>query len=660
MDLNKIKAAATTIRSLSMDGVQKANSGHPGLPMGCAELGAVLYGELLNHYPADPDWINRDRFVLSAGHGSMLLYSLLYLSGYGLKKEDLMNFRQLGSPTPGHPEYGCAKGVETTTGPLGAGFSNAVGMAIAEEMLAARFNTAEHVIFEHYTYVLSGDGCMMEGVTAEAASLAGHLKLGKLIVFYDSNHITIEGPTDLAFSEDVLKRFEGYGWQTLSGDAYDPEGIAALVAEAKKETDRPAIIKLSSVIGKGSFSMEGTHGIHGSPLGEDEIVKTREKLGIPQDRAFYEDPEATAYFSGRKDVWKKAYDSWKEMFSQWAAANPRLKKELDAWYAPGGGAFAKLPFPGFKEGEKIATRNASGKVLNSIAAAVPNLVGGSADLAPSTKTFLDDYGDFSAENRGGRNLHFGVREHGMGGVSNGIDLHGGLRAYCSTFLVFADYMRPAVRLAALMRVPVVFVFTHDSIFVGEDGPTHQPVEHVASLRIIPNLVVLRPADAQETSAAWAIALKRTDGPTALALTRQKLEIFPKHDSQWFSTAEKGAYIVKDSDGTPDAVVVATGSEVGPALQAAEKAAGKKVRVVSMISKELFLEQDDSFKRTVIPEGVKTVVAEAGVAYGWADIAGKPENILSIERFGKSAPGGKAAEHLGLTVEALVKIIEKEG
>ena len=657
MNLKQIEAASLTIRALSMDGVQKANSGHPGLPMGCAELGAVLYGELLNHFPNDPDWINRDRFVLSAGHGSMFLYSLLYLTGYGMKKEDLMNFRQLGSATPGHPEYGCAKGVETTTGPLGAGFSNAVGMAIAEEMMAARFNTDDHKIIDHYTYVLSGDGCMMEGITSEAASLAGHLGLGKLIVFYDSNSITIEGSTDLAFSEDVLARYKAYGWQTLSGDAYNPEELVRLVKEAQQEKGRPTIIRLTSVIGKGSFSMEGSHEVHGAPLGEDELIKTREKLGIPKDEWFYVSPEAEQYFKDRRTAWKERYDAWQQQFAAWAKANPNLKSELDLFFSKNPECFQNLPLPDFKEGDKIATRAASGKVINSIARAVPQLVGGSADLAPSNKTLMDDIGHFFKDDRSGRNLHFGVREHAMGGISNGIALHGGLRPYCGTFLVFADYMRPALRLAAMMGQPVVFVFTHDSIFVGEDGPTHQPIEQLASLRVIPNMVVLRPGDAQETALAWKIALERVEGPTALSLTRQKLEIYPKADKNWQETIRKGAYIVQDCDGAPDVVVVATGSEVGLALQAAGQVSGKKIRVVSMLSKELFMRQDGGFKNSLIPDRTKTVVAEAGVSYGWQDIASSADDVLSIDRFGDSGPGGKVAEHLGLTADALAAKIK---
>lgn len=653
MNTKALEAVAKTIRALSMDGVQKANSGHPGLPMGCAELGALLYGEVMKHNPKDPAWINRDRFILSAGHGSMFLYSLLFLTGYGLTKEDLMNFRQLDSKTPGHPEYGWTAGVETTTGPLGAGLSNAVGMAIAEQMLASRFNTAKRTIIDHYTYVLSGDGCMMEGVTSEAASLAGHLGLGKLIVFYDSNKITIEGSTDLAFTEDVLARYRAYGWQTLSGDMYDLAGTAGLIGEAKAEKAKPTIILLKSVIGKGSPNMAGTHKVHGAPLGEEEVKATRKALGIPEDEAFFIAPEAVSYFDGKKADWSKAYEAWKSSFDAWAQENPELKKEWDAFFAARPD-YAKLPYPQFAEGDKLATRSASGKVLAAIAPAVPNLVGGSADLAPSNNTAMPG-GDFSKTDRKGRTLHFGVREHAMGGIVNGMALHG-FRPFCATFLVFADYMRPTVRLAALMELPIIYIFTHDSIYVGEDGPTHEPIEHIASLRIIPHVVVLRPADAQETALAWQMALEHANGPTVLALTRQNLAVFPKADADWKKTARKGAYLVKDCAGKPDVVVVATGSEVELALKAAALVQDKKIRIVSMISRELFQKQDKAFREGLVPGGVRTVVAEAGVRSGWEGIASSETDILSIDSFGKSGKAEAVAKSFGFTPENLASLI----
>lgn len=656
MDTNALQAVATTVRTLSIDGVQKANSGHPGMPMGCAETGAILYGEILKHYNGEPGWINRDRFVLSAGHGSMWLYSLLFLSGYDMSLEDLRQFRQLGSKTAGHPEYGYAEGIETTTGPLGAGFSNAVGMAVAEQMLAARYNTDKHTIIDHYTYALSGDGCMMEGITSEAASFAGHQKLGKLIVFYDSNHITIEGSTDLAFSEDVLMRYKAYGWQTLEVDAYNFDEIKKAVDEAKADAKRPSIILLKSVIGKGAHSMEGSHETHGAPLGEEEIKATRKKLGTPVDQDFYIDEKATAYFEEKRKVWKEAYEKWLSDYNGWAVANPKLKEQLEKSLDPHASYHDSLNLPEFKKGDKIATRAASGKVLQSIADTVETLVGGSADLAPSNKTAMPKHGDFSPEDRRGRTLHFGVREHAMGGISNGIALHGGLRPFCATFLVFLDYMRPAVRLASIMKLPVIFVFTHDSIYVGEDGPTHQPIEHVASLRSIPNMVVLRPGDAEETAAAWAMALERKDGPTALSLTRQGLEVYEKADKDWRHSCAKGAYIVQDTEGTPDVIVVATGSEVNLAIEAAALKAHKKVRIVSMLSKELFLKQDKSYRENILTPGVKVVVAEAGVSFGWSDIASTPEDILAIDRFGESGPAGEVAKHLGMTAENLAKLL----
>ncbi len=652
MNKSGIDAAALSIRALSMDAVQAANSGHPGLPMGCAELGAVLYGEVMKHNPLKPDWIDRDRFVLSAGHGSAFLYSLLYLSGYGLTLEDLKNFRQFGSLTPGHPEYGHTAGVETTTGPLGAGFSNAVGMAIAEEHLAARFNTPDEKVIDHYTYALSGDGCMMEGITSEAASLAGHLKLGKLIVFYDSNKITIEGETSLAFSEDVEARFKAYGWHVQNGDMYDPERIAGMIDEAKAVTDKPSLIILKSVIGKGSPNKAGTAGIHGAPLGEEEIKAARRNLGIPENESFYVAPGAREFFDAKKKKGEMDFSEWEERFSRWASANPGLKKEWDAFF--GSPDLSGVQWPVYSIGDSPATRKASGAAIKAISKSVGNLIGGSADLAPSNNTAMD-FGDFTADNRSGRTLHFGVREHAMGGISNGIALHGGLIPFCATFLVFSDYMRPAMRLASLMKIPVVFIMTHDSVFVGEDGPTHQPVEHIASLRMIPGMRVFRPADGEETNAAWEMALSCKDHPSTLALTRQGLKVFEKADSDWRSTIKKGAYIAKDTDGTPDVVIVATGSEVSIALEAAEKS-DKKVRVVSMMCRELFMEQDEEFRKSLVPGGVRTLVVEAGVRTGWEGIATSSDDILSIDTFGLSAPLKDVVRHFGFTAENVLKMI----
>ena len=653
MNTKAIEAAALTIRSLSMDAIQRANSGHPGLPLGCAELGALLYGEIMKHNPAEPEWMDRDRFVLSAGHGSMLLYSLLYLSGYGLTLDDIKNFRQVGSPTPGHPEYGATAGIETTTGPLGAGFSNAVGMAIAEQMLAAQFNTPDTKVIDHYTYALSGDGCMMEGITSEAASLAGTLGLGKLIVFYDSNSITIDGSTDITFTEDVLSRFAAFNWQTLSGSAYDLEGIMKLVGMAQADAERPTLILLQSVIGKGAPNKAGTSGVHGAALGEEEVAATRKNLGIPEDAEFYIAPGTAEYFSGKQDGWEKAYDEWKQRFNSWSDSHPELRKRWDAFFGTPGIAGTELP--NYEAGASVATRSASGSALNAYAKTLPNIVGGSADLASSNKTTMPEYGVFSKTERSGRTINYGVREHSMGGITNGIALHGGLKSFCATFLVFADYMRPAIRLAALMKLPVIYVFTHDSIFVGEDGPTHQPIEHVESLRIIPNLRVLRPGDAEETNAAWRMALERTDGPTALILSRQNLPVFKKPIADWMLQCRRGAYVAAECDGGPDVVVVATGSEVSLALEAAEKS-GKKVRVVSMISRELFDAQDESFKESILPPGVRVITAEAGLGNGWATIASSPADMICINRFGECGKGAEVAEVLGLSVSRLIELI----
>ncbi|WP_304223626.1 transketolase [Gracilinema caldarium] len=652
MNTKALEKVALSVRSLSMDAIQKANSGHPGLPLGAAELGAVLYGELLRHDPSDPAWIDRDRFVLSAGHGSMFLYSLLHMSGYPITLDDIKSFRQIGSPCAGHPEYGAAPGIETTTGPLGQGMATAVGMAIAEAYLAAHFNTPSHQIINHYTYTLVGDGCLQEGVSAEASSLAGHLKLGKLIAFYDSNKITIDGSTDLSFTEDVAKRYEAYGWQVLKGSMYNFDEIADLLAKAKAETSKPSLIILTSIIGKGAPNKQGSHSVHGAPLGADEIAAARAALGIPSE--FYVAPEAQEYFAQKRQEWKKARSEWQSLFDAWSLANPDKRAEWDAFFAATPGTFTD---PAFALGEKIATRTASNKVLVEAARAIKNLVGGSADLQSPNAVAIPEAGVFGPVQRNGRYIHFGIREFGMAAISNGIQLHGGLRAFCATFLVFADYLRPALRLSALMKQPVIYVLTHDSIYIGEDGPTHQPIEHLASLRAIPNVRVLRPADAEETSLAWKMALERTDGPTVLALTRQNVPVFSKADPDWRETIKTGAYIVKKPAGKADVVIIATGSEVPMALAAAEKVQGKQVQVVSMISRELFEQQPAEIKNAIIPEGVRTVVVEAGSRMGWEGWA-KEADILSVDRFGESGPGDKVAEHLGFTVDALVGIINR--
>jgi transketolase len=656
MNQHDVDAIALTIRSLSMDAVETASSGHPGLPMGLAELGAVLWGQIMSYNPDDPAWENRDRFVLSAGHGSMFLYSLLYLSGFEVTMEDLKKFRQVGSRTAGHPEYGHLPGVETTTGPLGQGLSNAVGMAIAAEMKAATFNTAEHKIVDNNIYVIASDGDMMEGVASEASSLAGHLGLGKLIVFYDANDISIEGPTQLAFTEDVLKRYEGYDWQVLDGDAYDTENIAMLVEEAKRDTSRPSVIRLRSIIGKGAPTKAGTASVHGAALGEEELAATKKELGLPQDQEFYIHPDAPKFFERRKEELKQEYREWQERFQAWAQANPELKKKWDRFHAKESEGIAELKMPSFEKGEKVATRKASGKIIQELSKMVPNLVGGSADLAPSNNTAMPDYGDFSKEDREGRTLHFGVREHGMGAVCNGIYLYGGYRPFGATFLVFTDYMRASMRLASLMGLPIIYVMTHDSIYLGEDGPTHQPIEHVSALRAIPNMEVLRPGDAEETAEAWRMALMRTDGPTVIALTRQGLPVYEKSDAQWQKSITRGAYIVQDTQETPDVVVVATGSEVTLALDAAQQSS-KNVRVVSMISQERFKALSKKEREQLIPRDVRTVVAEAGVSHGWEQFVDESEDLFTINRFGASGKGNEVATYLGFTAENLAKVID---
>jgi transketolase len=640
-----------------MDAIQEANSGHPGLPLGCAELGAFLYGQALKHDPADPAWIDRDRFVLSAGHGSMFLYAHLHLAGYGIDLGDIRTFRKIGSKCAGHPEFGLAPGVETTTGPLGQGLATAVGMAVAESMLAARFNSAKRRVVDHFTYVLAGDGCLEEGVSAEASSLAGHLKLGKLIVFYDSNRITIDGSTELTFTEDTGKRYEAYGWQVLNGDMYDFAGLERLVAQAKAEGGRPSLIILKSVIGKGSPGKQGSAGVHGSPLGDEEIVKTKAAIGAPAGEKYWVDPAAYAFYERHRTELAKGHAAWKAEYAAWKAEEPALAAEFEDYLA--GRSRKPLDLPAFAMGEKVATRNASGKCLAAVTASWTNLVGGSADLTGPNVTAFPGGSAYGPANRVGRYLHFGIREFGMAAVANGIALHGGMRAFVATFLVFADYLRPALRLAALMKQPVVYVLTHDSVFIGEDGPTHQPVEHLASLRAIPNVRVLRPADAEETGVAWRMAMERGDGPTVIALSRQNLPVFEKADPEWPLSMGLGAYVVKNTEASPDTVVVATGSEVSMALAAVDKLGGPAacagIRVVSMPSRELFLAQPKAVRDVIMPPGARVVVAEAGIAMGWEGIA-RAEDILCIERFGESGPGDDVARHLGFTVDALVRLI----
>lgn len=679
-----VKQMADTVRGLSIDAIQKANSGHPGLPLGCAEIGSLLYSEILKHNPAQPDWIDRDRIVLSAGHGSMFLYSLLSLCGYGTTVEDLKAFRQFGSRTPGHPEYGLTAGVETTTGPLGAGFATAVGMALAETRLAAVFNTAQHSVIDHHTFVLAGDGCMQEGVTSEAASLAGHLGLGKLIVFYDSNHITIEGHTDVSFTEDVGARFAAYGWQVLRADGYDLTALTEAVAQAKAEAGRPTLIIAKTVIGKGSPNKQDSHEVHGSPLGAEEVAATKKALGLDPNQAFQVPASVTAFVAERSKDWQESYQTWKKTFEAWAADRPDLKQLWDtamkATATHGATVLPPIEWPTLAVGEKLATRAASGKALQAAATALPFLIGGSADLAPSNNTEMKGQGNYQKASRDGRNLHFGIREHAMGSIVNGLTLHGGLKAYGATFLVFSDYMRPSLRLAALMKIPSVFVLTHDSIWVGEDGPTHQPVEHLSSLRILPGLETLRPGDFEETTLAWQLALAKgagdhkptsfgtrkdagawsETGPTALILTRQNLTVFAKPDGWQASVKKTGAYVALDAE-RPQVVILAGGSEVGCALEAAAtlKREGRSVRVISIPSLDRFRAAwnrgDIRGQAAWVPVGVSVFAIEAADYLSWAEFVGR-SHFVGVLGFGECGPGEAVAKHFGVTAEGLVAAI----
>lgn len=655
MNISALEKVALSVRTMSMDAIQKANSGHPGLPLGCAELAAVLYGELLKHNPADPSWVDRDRFVLSAGHGSMLLYSILHLSGYDLTMDDIKSFRQLGSKCPGHPEYGVTPGVEATSGPLGQGISMAVGMALAESVLAAKFNTEDFKVVDHYTYALVGEGCLMEGVSSEASSFAGTNKLGKLIVYYDENRISIDGPTSIAFGEDIAARYRAYGWQVLEGSMYDMNQIAALTAEAKAD-DRPSLIMLKSVIGKGAPTVAGSAKAHGAPIGAEGVAAAKKELGIDPETQFYAAPEAYSYFEEKRKLFADAEASWKKTFDAWAAAYPEKKAEWDAYWS---GAVSSYELPVYKPGESLATRNASGAFMKSFTNACKNIIGGSADLTgPNLTQIGDGSGVYSPENRTGRYIHFGIREFAMAAICNGVILHGGLRSFCGTFLVFADYLRPAVRMSALMKLPVVYVFTHDSIYVGEDGPTHQPTETVDSLRLIPGVKVLRPGDAEETIEAWKIAAEEKNCPVCLILTRQKVPVFAKEDSAWKENIKNGAYIVREGSAKPDVTVFASGSEVALSLDAAEKAKGKSVRVVSVLDRESLKAKGRKFINELAGGASKIIVAEAGSRLGWEDIASSEDCLFCIDRFGLSAPGDVVAQALGFTAENLAKVIEK--
>ena len=655
-DINTMSVNA--IRVLAADAVQKAKSGHPGLPLGSAAVAYELWAKHMNHNPADPDWPNRDRFILSGGHGSTLLYSLLHLFGYGLTKEDLMQFRQLDSLTPGHPEYRHTKGVEATTGPLGAGMGMAVGMAMAEAHLAAKFNREGYPVVDHYTYVLGGDGCMMEGISSEAFSLAGTLGLDKLIVFYDSNKISIEGSTDIAFTEDVKKRFEAFGFQTLVvEDGNNLEEIGKAIEEAKADKSRPTMITVKTQIGYGCPAKQGKASAHGEPLGEDNVKALKENIGWPSDEPFFVPDEVYANYKAIAEDKAKVEEAWNKMFAEYCAKYPELKK---AWDEEFDLDVAKpliddADFWAYED-KPEATRNLSGVVLNRLKDKVPNLIGGAADLSTSTKTYMKDMGDFSKEDYSGRNLHFGVRELAMAAIGNGMTLHG-LRAFVSTFFVFSDYVKPMARLSALMRIPTTHVLTHDSIGVGEDGPTHEPIEQLAMLRSMPNFHVFRPADATETIAAWYSAVTSKETPTALVLTRQNLPQLAGSSKE----ALKGAYVLEDSSKeVPDAILIASGSEVSLAMEAKAALAkeGVDVRVVSMPCMDIFEEQSEEYKESILPKNIRARVAvEALGDFGWGKYVGLDGKTVTMKGFGASAPANTLFEKFGFTVENVVSAVK---
>ncbi|HET8770072.1 MAG TPA: transketolase [Gemmatimonadaceae bacterium] len=654
--------AINTVRTLSMDAVQAAESGHPGTPMALAPLAYALYMRHVRHNPADPHWPDRDRVILSAGHASMLLYSTLFLTGYDVTLDDIKAFRQWGSRTPGHPEYGHTAGIETTTGPLGQGFANAVGMAVAEAHTAALFNREGHKVIDHYTWFIAGDGCLQEGISHEAASFAGHQKLGKLIGFFDDNRITIDGKLELSSSDDTAKRFEAYGWQVLRiANVNDQAEIDRVIEAAKTDTERPTMIITRTVIGYGSPNRAGTSKAHGEALGKDEVALTKKEYGWPSTEPFHVPTEALEHWRLAKERGVKLQSAWMRQFADFAKTFPSEAKEIGRrWHGDLPAQWEKA-LPEFtKENGNIATRAASGIALNALATGIPELIGGSADLAGSNLTTIKDAAAFTPAQRGGRNFFFGIREHGMGAIMNGMALHGGIIPYGGTFLVFADYMRPAIRLAALMRQQVIYVFTHDSIGLGEDGPTHQPVEHLSSLRAIPNLLVIRPGDANETAEAWRAALKHRTGPVALILTRQKVSFVDRATHGAASGLARGAYVLKEAaGGSPKAVIIATGSEVEIALQAQTtlEAEGTPVRVVSMPSMELFAAEPREYHDEVLPHGIPRVAVEAAHPMSWYRWVGLDGAIVGIETFGASAPYKKIYEEYGITAGMVVETVK---
>ena len=657
--MNSCKIIANTIRGLSVDGVAAANSGHPGMPLGMADVCAVLWSEHMNFNPKNPKWLNRDRFILSAGHGSMLIYSLLHLYGYDLSMDDLKAFRQWGSKTPGHPENFVTAGVETTTGPLGQGVANAVGFALAEASLAARYNREGSEIIDHYTYVVAGDGCLQEGISHEACSFAGHNKLGKLIMLYDSNNITIDGPTHISFTEDTRKRFEAYGWQVLEIDGHDYDQINAAIAEAKKEKSKPSIIICKTIIGFGSPNRAGTSKAHGEPFPAEEIELMKEKLGLPKDKSFFVPDEISDLRAKTQEKGENLENKWNELWENYKNKNQEAAKELENSIK---GEISKeaLDIPQFGSEKAIATRSASGTVLNHIAKYIPQLMGGSADLTPSNNTLPAGEESFSPENPKGRYIRYGVREHGMAAIMNGMALHGGVLPYSGTFFVFSDYMRPAMRMSALMEQQVVYVLTHDSIGLGEDGPTHQPEAHLWAYRMIPNMTVIRPMDANETAEAWKSALKNKKGPTCLVLTRQNLPVYDRAGLGWAKSeeAQKGGYVLCE-DKDFEAIIIATGSEVELAVEAKVKLneQGVKVRIVSMPSTNIFDEQPQEYKDSVLPKNIlKRVAVEAGVTLGWYKYVGLEGRVIGLDRFGASAPYKTLYKEFGITTDAIVEAV----
>ncbi len=655
---NLIQKGIDTARILSVDAVQKANSGHPGTPMALAPLGHLLWSEVMHYNPENPEWPNRDRFILSCGHACMLQYSFLYLTGYKVTLNDLKNFRQLHSITAGHPEYGLMPGIEVTTGPLGQGFANGVGMAIAQKYMAARYNQPDFKIFDYNIYAICSDGDLMEGVTAEAASMAGHLGLGNMIYFYDNNNITIEGNTDLAFDENVSKRFEAYGWHVQNlPDINDLDALSKAIKSAQNETDRPSLISVRSHIGYGSPNKQDTAAAHGSPLGADEVRLVKENFGFNPDENFVVPDEVLNFYrtAGKKSAENE--NDWNELYNNYKKRHPDLASEYEritAGELPEGWE-KKLPV--FEPGDKMATRKASGKTLNAIADYFPQLIGGSADLAPSTDTNLEAYISFSPKNRDGRNFHFGIREHAMGAVLNGMALSKYLIPYGATFLIFSDYMRPPLRLAAIMKIRPIMVFTHDSIALGEDGTTHQPIEQLIGLRSVPNMTVIRPADANETAQAWRVAIQHSDGPVAISLTRQEIPILDQKKYAKAANLEKGAYILSDSDGAPDIILIATGSEVHLILAAQEVLKKSKIRarVVSMPCWNLFDNQSSDYREKVLPKAIrKRLAVEAGSPVGWMKYTTDDGDVIGIEKFGASAPGDEVMKEYGFSVENVVK------